>query len=632
MLLNMRSFRRFGWYGRRGIPLIAGASALATVATAADWLLGLGVVASAAKDGDAPELQMIVAGGALSLCLLACWRIARHGDDPLGDGQRSSARADFVLAAIVIATGVALSAYFLDLPLRLDESRTIFKYASQSFGTAVTSYDTTNNHVLHTMLVWAAHQLGGWNRVVLRMPAFLSSCLLLPALWWFARREYGPTAAAFTAALAATTPYFVELATNARGYTLLCLLFVGALLCGQALVHRPERKGLWATWAATIGLGFFTIPVMAFPALATVCWMTLARWHRRGREGLSSFVVKIAGWSVVALALAGALYTPILATIGINGMQTIFDSLGRHYSDATPLGLLRHSYHLWIQHSTNPAWFQGALLALVLVGAAVRARTCRRAGTLVLAMVVTTMVGLVARPTLLPARMVVWALLLFLVLAGAGAAAAFRGLTTRAEARWPRLVGTPPARLATTFCAVLLTLVCSGRWATQPDETRPFREWTSDTAYGLPALTFAVAEQVRIGDCITVDEGLEWFTIFYTKGWVTSGNRIGLYDPELGHVDRGAGGLRPSGRPLPGRWPVYGALPPGGQTSGSACGEPSGGPAQHHLFVLWSGTTDELWAYWRGPRLTSREFLEAHGDGSELAADFGDGIVFVFDD
>ena len=194
---------------------------------------------------------MIVAGGALSLCLLACWRLARHGDgnfsfttegDPVGGGRRGSARAEVVLAAIVIATGVALSAYFLDVPLRLDESRTIVKYASQPFGMAVTSYQTTNNHVLHTMLVWAAHQLGGWNRVVLRLPAFLSFCLLLPVLWWFARREYGPTAAAFTTALAAGTPYFVEYATSARGYMPLLLLFVVALLCGQSLVRRPEGK------------------------------------------------------------------------------------------------------------------------------------------------------------------------------------------------------------------------------------------------------------------------------------------------------------------------------------------------------------------------------------------------------
>ena len=322
----------------------------------------------------------------------------------------------------MIATGVALSAYFLDVPLRVDETRTIVKYASQPFGAALTTYDDPNNHVLHTMLVWAAHQLGGWNRVVLRMPAFLSFCLLLPALWWFARREYGPTAAAFTTALAASTPYVVEYATSARGYMLLLLLFVATLLCGQSLVRRPERKALWATWAVTIGLGFFTIPVMALPALATVCWMTLARWRRRDREGLSSFVVKIAGWSVVALAFAGALYTPVLATLGTDGLQATYNGIGIYYTDATLLGLLRHSYVVWDQwHLTSPAWFQGALLALVLVGAAVRARMCRRAGTLVLAMVVATVAVLVAKPALLPPRMVVWALLLFLVLAGAGA-------------------------------------------------------------------------------------------------------------------------------------------------------------------------------------------------------------------
>ena len=583
---------------------------------------------------------MIVAAGALSLCLLACWHFARRRDgnfsfategDPLGGGRRSGARAEAVLATVVIAAGVALSAYFLDLPLRLDESSTVLVYASQPFGTVVTSYQTTNNHVLHTMLVWAAHQLDGWNRVVLRLPAFLSFCLLLPALWWFARREYGPTAAAFTTALAATTPYFVEFATNARGYTLLFLLFVAALLCGQSLVRRPERKALWAAWAATIGLGFFTIPLMAFPTAATACWMTLARWRRRGRDGLGAFVAKIAGWSVVALAFAGALYAPILATIGIDGMQTTFAGLDYHFSDATlrePLALLWHPVIVWFRwHLTSPAWFQGVLLALVLVGAAVPARTCRRAGTLVPAMVVATAAVLVVEPILFPPRMVVWALPLFLVLAGAGAATAFRGLTARVKTHWPGL-GTPPAQLAATFCAVLLALVCSGQWTAQPDPTRPFRAWNDDLpAHGLPAMTSAVAEQVRAGDCITVAYQLRRYTVLYTRGLGHVGNLAGWYDPRLGDVDHGAGRHNPSERP-PGHWPVYGTSAPAAErTLESACGEPFGGPSQGRLFALWPGMADKLWA-----GMTAWEFLEARGDGSELIADFGDGSVFVLDD
>ena len=582
---------------------------------------------------------MIVAAAALSLCLVACWSVARSRGsnftlategDPLDGGRRSGARGEVVLATVLIAAGVALSAYFLDLPWRLDESSTVLVYASQSFGAVVTSYQTPGNHVLHSVLVWVAHQLGGWNRVVLRLPAFLSFCLLLPALWWFARREYGPTAAAFTAALAASTSYFVEFATNARGYTLLCLLFVAALLCGQSLVHRPERKTLWTTWAATIGLGFFTMPLMAFPAVATVCWMMLARWRRRGREGLGSFAVKIAGWSVVALAFAGVLYTPILVTIGgIDGMQTSFDGVAYHFSDATlrePLALFWHPVIVWFRwHLTSPAWFQGTLLGLALFGMAVRARTCRRAGTLVPAMVVATVAVFLLEPILFPPRMVIWALPLILVLAGAGAATAFMGLTARAEALWPGL-GTPSARFAATFCAVLLALACSGQWAAQPDATRPFRAWNDYPTHVLPAMTSAVAEQVRAGDCITVDHKLRRYTVLHTRGLGHAGNLAGWYDPRLGDVARGAGWDNPSGRPE-GRWPVYGtSAPAAGGMLDSACGEPVEGPGQSRLFALWPGAADKLWA-----GMTAWEFLETHGDSSELVADFGDGSVFVLD-
>ena len=588
------------WYWRWGVPLVAGVGALA------------GVAVARSGDGGTQGPQVIVAAGALSLCLLACWRVARFEGEPITDG-RSGARAEAVLTMVVIATGLALSAYFLDLPLRDDESRTFALLAPQSFSTVASTYRDPNNHVLHTLLVWATHQFGGWDRVVLRLPAFFSFCLLLPALWWFARREYGPTAAAFTTALAASTPYFVEFATNARGYTLLLLLFVTALLCGQSLVRRPERTTLWAVWAATIALGFFTVPLMVFPAATTAIWMALARWRRRGREGLASFAFKIAAWSVAALAFTGVLYAPILATQGIAGMQAALSGFGL---PPVNLGrLLEQPVFVWHQwHWMTPAWAQGVLLALVFVGMAAPARTCRCRGTLLAAMVVTTAAVMLAKPVIFSPRMLVWALLVLTVLAGAGAAIVLKGLVVRAEARWLGRA-LPSGGLVATCGAVLVVLCASGRWAAQPGATRMYGQdgvW----ARRIPAMVSSVAGQT--GDASAMPSQLQvgdYFTIHNLLAIPTF-----LHMRDFRHVDASAGWYYPLDRPRS-RWSVHRV---------SAPGRPLGSKAQGRLFVFQGFFREERPASAEG--MTVRQFLEAGEASHELVAAFDDGSVFIVDE
>ena len=132
-------------------------------------------------------IDTAVAATAFSAALTACWACLagrRRLLLPTTPQGRQTPRA--LLAAATIGACVALAAYWLDLGVKLDELITITSYATQPLAVAASKYNAPNNHVLHTLLVWVAHQLGGWNLVVLRLPAFLSFCLLLPALWWCA--------------------------------------------------------------------------------------------------------------------------------------------------------------------------------------------------------------------------------------------------------------------------------------------------------------------------------------------------------------------------------------------------------------------------------------------------------------
>lgn len=603
--------RRSGWLWRRGIPLIAGLSALAAVAAGADWLWEFGVVAAQSGDGDPEELAVLVAASVLSLCLMACWRIASPQGGPALSAEVApatggrSARSEVVLAAVVTAVGVAAPLYSLDLPLRFDESITV-DFASQPFGTVVSRYYTTNNHVLHSLLVWVVHQFGDWSRIAWRLPAFFSFCLLLPALWWFVRREYGPTAAAFATAFLASTPFLFKFATNARGYTLLLLLFVGALLCGQSLVRRPERRGLWAAWAATIGLGFFTIPLMVFPAATTAIWMVLARWRRCGREGMGSFAFKTAGWSAAALVFAGALYAPIVATTGIDHLQIALSGIG--LEEAALPKMLWYPVVVWRQwHWTSPAWVQGLLLALVFVGVALPARTCGRAGTLFLAMIAATAAVALAKPVVYSPRMGIWALLVLMTLAGVGAGTVFQGLAARAESRWPGLA-TPSregrGRVA-TWGAVLLVLALAVKSVVQLGAAR--RHGLDLQEPGVPTTVFSVAEEIRVGDYFTIHRNRALSTVVHMRS--------------LHRVDMNAGWYNPSGR-LRRPWPVHRvSASPGGPPSGASSSGPVENVAQGRLFVVTEGEATAV-----------REFMAAGGPSHELAAAFDDGSVYVLDE
>ena len=409
------------------------------------------------------------------------------------------------MAAAAIAACIVQAAYYLDVRLRYDEAQTI-AIAMQPFGVAASKYDAPNNHVLHTLLVWVAHEFGDLNRVVLRMPAFLSFCLFLPLLWRFVRREYGAMAGEFAAVFVGASWFFLLYATNARGYTLLLLLFVVALLCGQALVRSPDRKTLWAIWALTIAAGLYTIPLMIFPAVLTASWMLLVRRARTGGQGLRPFALRIAAWGAVALVSALLLYLPIFA--GDDVQQAI-----RSGTYMSPLAVIGNPVVLWREwHTPIPPWARGVLLALVVVGATAKSRSCGKAGSLLLATGLAWVLVLGQVRILSQSRYLMWALLVFMILAGAGAACVFEGVMSRVRSRWPDVA---TVRMRRVLEVGLLALVFGtfSSWFSSYDLTRGDR--------GVPRsfsseITSSVVKLMRPGDYFTIGSlprDVAWFYI-----------------------------------------------------------------------------------------------------------------------
>ena len=586
--------------------------------------VGLGALSLSDADAASRAGEVAISAAAFSAALLWCWVVGRRlgGDGQPGVGGRTgspSLRAahptiraahstDAVVATVVALAAIALAAVKLDSFLTFDETTTLIHHGLSSLGEIASTYDDPNNHVLYTLALGVVHRVSGWSMVAFRLPAFASFCLLLPAVWWFARKEFGPTAAAFATAFVGMSPLLVEYATHARGHTLLLLLFMAALLCGRSLARQPDRWALWAAWAAALALGFYTVLLMAFPALTAAAWMLLVRWREGGRAAVRPFAVKMAAWAVVAAAGTALLYAPILATEGVWGVhETLQKQIRGPYVLSSFSALLWHPFELWHAWYYNfPSGAKGVLLALVVVGAAVPGRGSKPgAGALLLAIGLATGVLLASQPFLLTPRLTLWMLPLVMTAAGIGAAFVLEQALAWAGTRWPRVAAEAGRRKA-AWGATVLVAGTLGFWSAQPGLfTRSYAE-----GWRLRAIVSSAAPLMESGDH------------FATFNWLANDAVIEMR--EHVRVDNDAGFWFPLGQPEE-RWSVH-RVSAWDETPAPRLPEQGAAEADGRLSVFYPRKpADTL-------RTFARKFVQAHPPGHELVAAFDGGMAYVLND
>ena len=491
--------------------LAAGGLGAASLADA-DWLRS--AAGEIVLDGRAERLHWMgdvqlaatlresaVAALALGAVLLAFRRpLARVlAAEPKVDAAGGVSRAEAATACCVFAIGGALAARNLNAPVRSDEAYTMTQASTETIWTILSDYEPPI-HTLHFVLSWTAHQFLGASPAALRTPAFLAACLTLPALWWFVRREFGWLAAAFAAALVGTSPFFIEYATNSRGYSLLALLFVALLLCGQGLVRRPNSHLLWGLFAAVTALGLFNHPIMAFPAAVTTAWMLLVRWREQDPAGIWPFVAKGAGCCAAAAALTLLLYAPALSVSGVDAV--FFNSLVQPQGAGRTgfLAALANAPRSWVWwHMATPIWVQAALLLALLLGVAAPRRPSGQRGVLALATLLGTAALLAIKPVALHERYTIFLLLAAMMVTGAGAALLVKAAVERLlhgdlARRFELLQGLGAA-------AVLLVLSGFTYWATRPGVAERFA-WETGYAPNAAALAAAINQELRPGDFV----------------------------------------------------------------------------------------------------------------------------------
>jgi 4-amino-4-deoxy-L-arabinose transferase-like glycosyltransferase len=411
------------------------------------------------------------------------------------------------LASLTLFAAV-LRIPLLSQPMRYDEAITFLQYASRPFYVALSFYNTPNNHLFHTLLVRLAYLALGNHPWALRLPTFLAGLCLVSATYAAARSLYRGNGALLAAALVASSSILIEYSTNARGYCMVCLLFMMLIsIAAYALGHRN-----WAAWlllAVVSALGFYTIPIMLYPFGGVVVWLLLsiatgdakqedAQRHARSDSTRSDLVRNAQGSAVAGLfvacvltmLLAGELYSPVLA---VSGPKAVF---ANKWVKASPLPIVLHRLpaslaSTWRDWNRDlPMWLTVALAAGFVISLMWHRRVSRQRVPLTLVLLL--WVGpLVFVQRVIPfERVWLFALPLYFIGAAAGLAIALEPVFARLHLRH-----------AMAPVAVVLALFVGVR-VERSGSVYVSSVYLTNESRGMPALAAWLKAQVKPGDSI----------------------------------------------------------------------------------------------------------------------------------
>jgi hypothetical protein len=495
----------------------------------------LGIVARLRYVG----VGLLVAGGLLGVTrgrlAAQAERIWAGRVDLLADGARwvRGVWADMSTAhraglLIVLGGGVSLRLGLLDWPMRYDEAFTFLNYAREPLVLGLTKYDLPNNHLFHTALVHVVYRLLGDAPWVVRLPAFLAGVLVMPASYVTIRLLYGRDAALLGTAAVATSMAAIEGSTNARGYSLVTLMFL-ALVCLGAYLRRTDSVAGWVVFATLGTLSLYTVPTGLYAVAAVGGWLVLAVWAGDVAVSRPRFVRHLVGAVAATALLTGVLYAPILVR---TDLSTLLATSPVMVTKVKPIAVseflagnaekIVETWQRWA--SDRSPWLQ----ALWVTGIAVALLWHHRVGRSRVPFVAGILLG--CSPILLLQRVVpparVWVFLLP-VFAGMGAAGVLH-LSGCARARWPRVFDAH-------VLAIALALVLATEGALSlPARSRAYRPNLAEFP-GVERAVSVIAPQLVPGDKILVlgmartpllyharRQGLPYLTYVYDyvlEGW-----------------------------------------------------------------------------------------------------------------
>ncbi len=201
----------------------------------------------------------------------------------------------------------------LDQSLQHDEVVTVVNYVKPGPQGFWGGGYGANNHLLFSLASWLTTSATGLDEVALRAWAVLPGIVAVAVLTWWSWQRMGRWVAVLVAFLATTSPLFLELHKQARGYGLMALAAVLLLIAADRVLVSPHRS--WRHWtalgaASVLGIGSHLAFAVGFLAQSA----TLATRRRLGMGVVLT--------TVCVGLISAALYAPLLDQMPSNLAQT----------------------------------------------------------------------------------------------------------------------------------------------------------------------------------------------------------------------------------------------------------------------------------------------------------------------
>jgi hypothetical protein len=259
--------------------------------------------------------------------------------------------------------------FLLSQPVRFDEASSYLDYASKPLYLLVSIYTEPENHVFNTLLTHFSTAIFGNHLWSLRLPGLTAGTLMVPLTYLACRQLYGRLPAVVASSLVATSSMLIEFSTNSRGYMILGCSFLLLIFCATLLQHKTDPL-LFLLLAVCTAIGFYTIPIMLFPAGAIFLWLALSV-----RKKPPTYVKAFAKYSIISLILAGILtvvfYSPIFVVSGVKAVIANPTVAKLNFASflSKNLRLLRETWQVWNRDLTVSGMLlllAGFVLSLVL--------------------------------------------------------------------------------------------------------------------------------------------------------------------------------------------------------------------------------------------------------------------------
>jgi hypothetical protein len=222
------------------------------------------------------------------------------------------------LLVVVVAVRAAISGYYAVVtPLMCDEASTYWLFG-RSVTEALTHYESPNNHLLNSALVFLSTTAFGHTALGIRLPAVIVSVAMVPAAFLLCRTLFDRRVALLGSVLAATALWLLFYSFQARGYSYVVLFSAAAIATLWLTLDDPDSRLLWWLFVASMSLAFASLPTTLYLWMSVLLFGGGLRRRRAddvGRRWFRAFALSMA----MILAMAALTYLNALVFLWRTG-------------------------------------------------------------------------------------------------------------------------------------------------------------------------------------------------------------------------------------------------------------------------------------------------------------------------